>query len=250
MNRDTAFAASFFPTFDHMNRILTFSLLFLMICLLACSAHKPGPAQILSQDKFQYTKTADSTFSLKVNFYDQVSDYDSPYQQFMLNNDDKPDGKFVVTDENDHTRRVLHYKKHKREGMDTWYYADGQIMQQKLFVNNQFVSYKSYYPNRRMTDTELTDTLGFKRHWDEDGHLVYEKNYRTGEFKHWYSDGKLQIKGQECPKECFTYQGPWYFYTETEKLDQIIFYHGSPDADAWDSIYHYDGDRVAYTERK
>ena len=150
--------------------------------------NRPANNQMLEQDKFQYTKIADSTFALAVNFYDTVSYYDSPYQRYMLDNYNKPDGKFIVKDEKGLTRRVLHYKNHKREGMDTWYYDNGQIMQEKLFVDDKYVSYKSFYPNRRMIDTELTDTLGFKRHWDEEGNIVYEKNYRTGEFKQWYSN--------------------------------------------------------------
>lgn len=226
--------------------------LFILIVFsfFSCSMNRPANNQMLEQDKFQYTKIADSTFALAVNFYDTVSYYDSPYQRYMLDNYNKPDGKFIVKDEKGLTRRVLHYKNHKREGMDTWYYDNGQIMQEKLFVDDKYVSYKSFYPNRRMIDTELTDTLGFKRHWDEEGNIVYEKNYRTGEFKQWYSNGKLQSKGQECPKECFTLQGPWYYYTPAGKLDQIIFYHGSIDADDWDSIYHYNGDKISYIERK
>ncbi len=233
-----------------MIRIFSFCLILLASCLFSCSINKLSINQIPAQNNFQYTQTGDSTYAISVNYYDTVSYYESQYQDYMLDNSNKPEGKFIVKDSKGRIRRTLSYKNHKREGLDTWYDAKGQISQEKLFVNDRLVSYKLFYPNIRMLDTELTDTMGYKRHWDEEGHLIYEKNFRTGEFKEWYPNGKLETKGQECPGESFCLIGPWSYYTNEEKLDQIIFYHGSADANDWDSIYHYQGNQISSVERK
>jgi antitoxin component YwqK of YwqJK toxin-antitoxin module len=187
---------------------------------------------------------------LQVSNYDTVSFYESPYQKYMLDRSDKPDGKFIVYDENNRIRRTLYYKNHKREGKDIWYYSDGQEMQEKNFVHDHYVSYRLYYPSKHLIDTELKDTLGYKKHWDEEGHLIYEKNYVTGEFKQWYPNGMIQCKGQECPGECYALKGPWYYYDTAGNLTKIIFYGQTVDEQEWDSIYHYSGNRIISVERK
>jgi antitoxin component YwqK of YwqJK toxin-antitoxin module len=228
---------------------LFIGLAIITICLASCSYQKLSLDQMLSQDKFQISRSSEGINSITVSYYDTVSTYDSPYQRFMLNSSDKPNGQFNVYDENGLLRRTLYYSSHLREGKDTWFYADGQVMQEKVFVHDQYVSYKTYYPGRFIIDTELSDTLGFKRHWDYDGNLIYEKNYRTGDYKEWYSSGKIRAKGMECPGECFTLQGPWSYYNERGNLDEIVFFHGSPDPEAWDSIYHYQGDKIISIDR-
>ncbi|HXC07093.1 MAG TPA: hypothetical protein VNZ86_20175 [Bacteroidia bacterium] len=221
----------------------------LSVCYFSCTVRKLSLEQMLTQDKFMISKSPEGISSITVNYYDSASYYDSPYQRYMLSGKDKPDGQFNVYDENGHLRRTLFYKNQQREGKDTWFYSDGQIMQEKIFVHDTYVSYKTYYPKRFLMDTELTDTLGVKRHWDEEGNLIYEKNYHTGEYKEWYPDGKVHIRGLECPGECFELQGPWYFYTHEGELDQIQFYHGTNDPEAWDSVYHYKGDKIISIDR-
>ncbi|MFI5151346.1 MAG: toxin-antitoxin system YwqK family antitoxin [Bacteroidia bacterium] len=230
------------------NRLLLF-LGGISLFSLSCSVNKLTLDQRLAQDKFTITKSDEGINSIVVNYYDSASYYDSPYQRYMMTNTDKPDGQFNVYDESGLLRRTLYYKNHLREGKDTWYYTDGQIMQEKMFVHDKYVSYKTYYPKRFLLDTQLTDTLGVKRHWDEEGNLIYEKNYHTGEYKEWYTNGKVHIRGLECPAECFQLQGPWYFYNPAGELEQIMFYHGVDDADAWDSIYHYQGDKIMSIDR-
>jgi hypothetical protein len=233
-----------------MKKTVLFTFLVSLYLIPACKLNQASREKMLSQKDFPMTRADESTCIIRVNYYDTASYYDSPYQRFMLDNSTKPDGKLIVTDEQGMTRRTLYYKNHMRNGMDTWYYPNGDIMQQKNFVNNRFVSYKTFYPKRGLLETALDDTLGFMKKWDEMGNLIYEKNYVTGEFKQWDNDGKLRVKGVECPGECFTMQGPWYYYTPDEKLDQIVFYHGDTDPTAWDSIYHYSGNKVVSVERK
>ena len=225
-------------------------LFFLSLALFSCSANKLQRDSLPEQTVFQPLKTDAGTWTLTVSSYDTASSYDSPYQRYMIDNGNKPDGEFMVYDEKGKLRRTLFYKNHKREGKDTWFYADGQIMQEKLFVNDRYVSYKSFYPKRNMADTELDDTLGYKRHWDEEGNLVFEKNYRTGAYKEWYPNGKIRASGIECPGECFSLEGPWKYYDTKGNLDQIIFYKGTSDPNDWDSIYHYRGNQVTSIERK
>jgi len=224
--------------------------LVLLFSAFSCKVNKLPLDQILAQDKFECIRIGDQLYKINVNHYDSASYYDSPYQRYMLDNSNKPDGKLVIYDENGRIRRTLFYKGHKREGPDTWYYSDGQIMQEKEFVHDRLVSYKTYYPKRLMVDLELSDTLGIKKHFDEEGNLQFEKNYVTGAYKEWYPDGKVKVTGMQCPGECFTLQGPWNYYNESGKLDQIVFYPGTSDLNNWDSIYHYKGNKIVSIERK
>jgi antitoxin component YwqK of YwqJK toxin-antitoxin module len=201
------------------------------------------------QSQFPISALDASTNAIHVGNYDTVSYFESPYQNFMLNSKDKPDGKFIVYDEKDRIRRTLTYKNHLREGIDTWFYEDGQVMQEKRFVHDKYVSYKTYYPNHHLLETEVNDTLGFKKHWDEQGILVSEKNYVTGYYKEWYANGKPSSEGLECPGECFTLLGPWKYYDQSGHLLQIVFYRGLTDYNAWDSIYHYQGNKIVSIER-
>jgi antitoxin component YwqK of YwqJK toxin-antitoxin module len=232
-----------------MKPIFSFTLL-LTFGIISCTSLKQNTDSEAPQDSFKFTKTSDSTCVLQVNNYDTVSFYESPYQKYMLNNSDKPDGKFIVCDENNRTRRTLYYKNHKREGKDTWFYNDGQIMQEKYFIHDRYVSYRLYYPKKHLIDTELKDTLGYKKRWDEEGHLIYEKNYVTGAFKQWYASGMIKSKGQECPGECFSLKGPWYYYNTAGSLTKIVFYAEAVDEQGWDSIYNYLGNRIVSIERK
>jgi antitoxin component YwqK of YwqJK toxin-antitoxin module len=227
-------------------------ILFLLVLISAfsCKVNKLTVDQMLAQDKFECVRIGDQLYEIKVNSYDSASYYDSPYQRYMLDNSNKPDGKLVIYDEKGRIRRTLFYKEHKREGPDTWYYADGQIMQEKEFVHDRLVSYKTFYPKRLMVDLELSDTLGIKKHYDEEGNLQFEKNYVTGAYKEWYPDGKVKVTGMQCPGECFSLFGPWNYYNESGKLDQIVFYPGTTDLNNWDSIYHYKGNKIVSIERK
>jgi antitoxin component YwqK of YwqJK toxin-antitoxin module len=224
--------------------------IFLGGTLYSCSSLKIAGGAVTNQTSFQVNRLDDTSSSIKVYNYDTVSFYESPYQKFMLNNSDKPDGRFIVYDESNKVRRILHYKYHKREGKDIWLYPDGSIMQEKNFVHDRYVSYTLYFLSPHIIDTELSDTLGYKRSWDTGGHLIYEKNYQTGEFKEWYANGKLKLKGMECPGECYALKGPWSYYNTDGKLDQIVFYGDTQDPDGWDAIYHYKGNEIQYVERK
>ncbi len=223
---------------------------FLFLSFYSCQTNKLNKGQLPVQDKFEFTNIGSQIFEIRVDNYDTVSYYDSPYQRFMLDNSNKPDGKFVVKDEHGRVRRTLFYKNHKREGRDTWYYEDGQPMQEKEFVNDRYISYKTFYPKRLMIDTELSDTTGFLRHYDEEGNLIFEKNYLTGAYKEWYPDGSIRITGLECPGECFKLTGPWSYYQKKGILDRIVFYTETLDVNNWDSIYHYQGNNIVSIEKK
>jgi antitoxin component YwqK of YwqJK toxin-antitoxin module len=231
-----------------MKTCLFYLPVFLLYSLTSCKTNKISETAI-TEEKFEYIQLGDHLYSITVRNYDSVSFYESPYQRYMFENN-KPDGKFVVYDEHNRIRRVLFYSNHKREGADTWFYKDGQIMQEKIFVNDRTLSYKSYYPQSQQINTILTDTLGYKRHFDEKGYLIFEKNYVTGTYKEWFSDGRIRATGTECPGECFTLHGPWYFYSDAGKLERIAFYSDTTDSDNWDSVYHYQGNKIVSIERK
>jgi antitoxin component YwqK of YwqJK toxin-antitoxin module len=233
-----------------MKAFFFFLNLLLLIGVDSCQSKKLSLNQMLSQDKFEPIKAGDQLYQISVDFYDTASFYDSPYQRYMLDKSNKPDGKFVVYDDKGRVRRTLFYKNQMREGLDTWYYPDGTIMQEKEFAHDRYKAYKTFYPKRHLVDTELSDTTGFKRHYDEAGNLVFEKNYITGAYKEWYPNGKIRATGLECPGECFALVGPWNYYTESGELEKIVFYSGTADLNNWDSIYHYQGDRIISIDKK
>jgi antitoxin component YwqK of YwqJK toxin-antitoxin module len=242
-----------FPYFCEMAKraFITFLTgLFFSSVWFSCTPLKMISESWSPQASFPISRLDDTSAFIKVLNYDTVSFYDSPYQTYMLNNSDKPDGRFIVYDESNTIRRILHYKNHKREGKDTWFYADGNNMQEKIFVHDRYTSYKLYFLSPHVIDTELSDTLGYKKSWNTSGQLIYEKNYQTGSFKEWYSNGKLKLTGMECPGECYAFKGPWSYYSTEGKLDEIIFYGFTQDQDSWDSIYHYKGNNIQYVERK
>jgi antitoxin component YwqK of YwqJK toxin-antitoxin module len=222
----------------------------LFLLLVSCQTNKLSLDQMFSQDKFEPVKIGDQLYEIKVNYYDTVSAYDSPYQRYMSDNSNKPDGKLVVYDEAGRIRRTLFYKNHLREGTDTWFYPDGEVMQEKKFVNGHYTSYKTFYPKHHLVDTELDDTLGIKKHYDEQANLIFEKNYVTGAYKEWYPNGKIRVTGVECPRECFILQGPWRYYTQDGLLDEIVFFSETTDVNRWDSVYHYRKDQIVSVERK
>jgi hypothetical protein len=233
-----------------MKKSILSAFIIYLLGVTSCSVKHLSLDTMLAQNQFPITRIDGSTYSIQVNYYDTASYYDSPYQRFMQDNSNKPDGKLIVTDEHGIIRRTLFYQNHLRNGMDTWYYSNGDVMQEKKFVNSHYVSYRTFYPKRGILESALDDTLGYKKKWDAAGNLIYEKNYVTGEFKQWDNNGNLLIKGMECPGECYTMMGPWYYYSANDVLDKIVFYHGDTDPAAWDSIYHYRGNTISYRERK
>ncbi|MFH0896096.1 MAG: hypothetical protein V2A54_16810 [Bacteroidota bacterium] len=185
---------------------------------------------------FPIEKVNDSTYKIIVANFDSLHAAETCFLGWMNTGRSKPNGILYVYDENGVKRRNAIYRSGIRVGTHLMWYSTGELESETTWESDKYFTEKAYYKSGKIKFTaengnrdnavyktyyengqlEHLDDLSGEKTWYENGTPKTDRNTNSNEYKEWFINGQLKVKG-ELQNGC-TRIGKWKYFNEKGKL--------------------------------